>query len=443
MRTASTHRTRLILASMMVLSGCSSGAAGTNVEQNAKASLELWTRTTPGGPGEQGTLRLAAAFEKATGYKVKVTAIFDDFETKMQQRAAQKDLPDIVMNDVTQLGTMQSQGLLREIDLGKLASAKDLTERGLASGKAIDGKQYSVPYSAQATALLIRKDWREKLGLQAPQSWADLAAMAKAFTEKDPDGNGKNDTYGLAAPLSTKRGYASWYFSNFLWAAGGDFVADAGGGKFKPAMSTAESTAAMQWFRDLGCKDKVIQPGAVTMDTPPTNETFEAGKTGMYVVGPYLLPRYDKSLGKDKYEVVPMPKGAKNADVLAEGGAIYLMAGSPNNAAQDAFASFATSAEGQKVGMEGDTAYIVQLPVNKSVDISQVRPDPRWKTFAEIYQASGHYAPSIPNWTPVRQTAAETVNALVADCGLDLNAELRKLDTKLAEILAEQGVAAS
>ncbi|MEU4328421.1 sugar ABC transporter substrate-binding protein [Nonomuraea dietziae] len=428
---------------MMVLSGCSSGAAGTDVEQDAKAPLELWTRTTPGGPGEQGTVRLAAAFEKATGYKVKVTAIFDDFETKMQQRAAQKDLPDIVMNDVTQLGTMQSQGLLREIDLSKLASAKDLTERGLASGKAIDGKQYSVPYSAQATALLIRKDWREKLGLQAPQSWADLTAMAKAFTEKDPDGNGKDDTYGLAAPLSTKRGYASWYFSNFLWAAGGDFVADAGGGTFKPAMSTPESTAAMQWFRDLGCKDKVIQPGAVTMDTPPTNETFEAGKTGMYVVGPYLLPRYDKSLGKDKYEVVPMPKGAKNADVLAEGGAIYLMAGSPNNAAQDAFAAFATSAEGQKVGMEGDTAYIVQLPVNKSVDISQVRPDPRWKTFAEIYQASGHYAPSLPNWTPVRQTTAETVNALVADCSLDLKAELQKLDTKLAEILAEQGVAAS
>ncbi|MFI6321824.1 ABC transporter substrate-binding protein [Nonomuraea sp. NPDC050556] len=434
--------TSILLASLVVLTGCSTGAA-TNVEQDAKAPLELWTRTTPGGPGDQGTQRLAAAFEKATGFKIKVTAIFDDFETKMQQRAAQKDLPDIVMNDVAQLGTMQSQGLLREIDLSKLASAKDLTERGLASGKAADGKQYGVPYSAQATALLIRKDWREKLGLQTPQSWDDIVAMAKAFTEKDPDGNGQADTYGLAAPLSTKRGYASWYFSNFLWAAGGDFVADAGGGKFKPAMSTPESTSAMQWFRDLACKDKVIQPGAVTMDTPPTNETFEAGKTGMYVVGPYLMPRYDKSLGKDKYEVVPMPKGAKNSDVLAEGGAIYLMAGSPNNAAQDAFASFATSAEGQKVGMEGDTAYIVQLPVNKTVDIAAVRPDPRWKTFADVYASSGHYAPSLPNWTPVRQTASETVNALVADCGLDLKAELQKLDTKLAAILAEQGVAAS
>ncbi|MFI6294562.1 hypothetical protein ACIBEJ_23425 [Nonomuraea sp. NPDC050790] len=93
--------------------------------------------------------------------------------------------------------------------------------------------------------------------------------------------------------------------------------------------------------------------------------------------------------------------------------------------------------------MEGEAAYIVQLPVNTTVDIAQVRPDPRWKTFAEAYQTSGRYAPSLPNWTPVRQTSAETVNALVADCGLDLKAELAKLDTKLAAILAEQGIAAS
>jgi multiple sugar transport system substrate-binding protein len=431
------------LASALILTSCTSGPAGVDAKQNSKAPLELWTRTTPGGPGEKAALELAAAFEKATGFKVEVTAIFDDFETKLQQRAAQKKLPDIVMNDATQIGTMHSQGLLREIDLGKIKDSNQISGQGLASGKSLDGKQYGLPISAQASALLIRKDWREKLKLDVPRTWDDFAAMATAFTTQDPDGDGKNNTAGLAASLSTKRGYASWYFSNFLWAAGGDFIAEAGKGKYKPAMTTPASVQAMQWFRDLGCKAKAIQPGAVTMDTPPTNETFEAGKAGMFVVGPYLLPRFDKSLGADKYEVVPMPKGPKDATVLAEGSSVYLMAGSDNRAGQDAFAGFAVSAEGQKKGMEGTTGFAVQIPVNTTVDISQIRPDPRWKTYAQAYQDSGRYAPSIPNWTPVRQVTADAVNALMADCGLDINAKLGELDKQLADILKEQGIAAS
>ncbi|MER5846781.1 sugar ABC transporter substrate-binding protein [Streptomyces sp. NPDC002012] len=431
------------LASALVLTSCTSGPAGVDAKQDSKAPLELWVRTTPGGPGEQGTLRVTAAFEKATGYKVEVTAIFDDFETKLQQRAAQKNLPDIVMNDVTQLGAMHSQGLLREIDLDKVKSSKQAVGQALDSGKSVDGKQFGLPYSAQASALLIRKDWREKLKLQVPQNWDDFAAMAEAFTTRDPDGDGKKNTFGLAAPLSTKRGYASWYFSNFLWAAGGDFITETGDGKYKPAMTTKQSVEAVQWFRGLGCKDKVIQPGAVTMETPPTNETFEAGRTGMFVVGPYLMPRFDETLGKDKYEVVPMPKGPKDATVLAEGGSIYLMAGSENRAGQDAFADFAISTEGQKTGMQGDTGFTVQLPVNKTVDISKVRPDPRWTTYATAYQNSGRYAPSIPNWTPVRQTTAETINALMADCDLDVETKLGELDKQLADILKEQGIAAS
>lgn len=35
------------------------------------------------------------------------------------------------------------------------------------------------------------------------------------------------------------------------------------------------------------------------------------------------------------------------------------------------------------------------------------------------------------------------MNALMADCGLDTGAKLRELDKQLAEILKEQGIAAS
>jgi multiple sugar transport system substrate-binding protein len=436
---------RLVAASVaaaLVVAACGTSGAG-EVAQDPKAPLELWVRTTPGGDGEKGMKKLAAAFEAASGQKVEVTAIFDDFETKLSQRAAQKDLPDLVLNDSSQLGTMVSQGIVREVDLSAIKGSDQLLEPALAAGRAGDGKTYGVPYSAQASALLIRKDWRAKVGLPVPGSWSALADLAKAFTTRDPDANGKADTAGLAVPGSTKRGYASWYFSNFLWAGGGDFIAAQADGKFTPAMSTPESVAATTWFRDLACTAKVVQPGAATMDTPPTNETFEAGRAGMYVVGPYLLPRFDSALGKDKYEVVPMPRGPKDATVLAEGGSVYLMAGSANRAGQDAFAAFAISAEGQKLGMAGEKAFIVQLPVNKSVDITSVRPDPRWKVYADAYRTNGRYAPSIPNWTAVRQSSADTINALIADCSLNVGEELKKLDGNLGEALTQQGIAAS
>jgi multiple sugar transport system substrate-binding protein len=430
------------LATTVVAAACGTSGAG-EVAQDPTAPLELWVRTTPGGDGEKGMKKLAAAFEQASGQKVEVTAIFDDFETKLSQRAAQKDLPDLVLNDSSQLGAMVSQGIVREVDLSAVKGSDQLLEPALAAGRAGDGRTYGVPYSAQASALLIRKDWRQKVGLPVPTSWEAMGALAKAFTSQDPDGNGKADTYGLAVPGSTKRGYASWYFSNFLWAAGGDFISAQADGKYTPAMSTPASVAATKWFRDLACTTKVVQPGAATMDTPPTNETFEAGRTGMYVVGPYLLPRFDSALGKEKYEVVPMPAGPKDATVLAEGGSVYLMAGSANRAGQDAFASFAISVEGQKLGMAGEKAFIVQLPVNKTVDISSVRPDPRWKVYADAYRAHGRYAPSIPNWTAVRQSSADTINALIADCDLPVEAELKKLDTKLGEALTQQGIGAS
>ncbi len=44
----------------------------------------------------------------------------------------------------------------------------------------------------------FRKDWMNKLGLSMPKSSQELGQVMKAFTEQDPDGNGKKDTWGMA-----------------------------------------------------------------------------------------------------------------------------------------------------------------------------------------------------------------------------------------------------
>ncbi|MGG1515547.1 extracellular solute-binding protein [Paenibacillus oryzisoli] len=68
-------------------------------------------------------------------------------------------------------------------------------------GTRADGKLYDIAVLAKLDVnwvYLVRADWLKKLGLEAPKTTDELMAVAKAFTEKDPDGNGKNDTYGLS-----------------------------------------------------------------------------------------------------------------------------------------------------------------------------------------------------------------------------------------------------
>jgi multiple sugar transport system substrate-binding protein len=155
------------------------------------------------------------------------------------------------------------------------------------------------------------------------------------------------------------------------------------------------------------------------------------------------MARFDKNLGKDKYEVVALPAGPGGKSVsLAEGENVYLMAGSKNQAGQEKFAEFAISVDGQTIGMAGDTdGNIVRLPVNGDVRLSDVRKDNRWQVFEDIYKQGGRYVPSVPEWTPFLQESANTINTVVANCGADAKAELTKLAGKFGAELSKQGVA--
>lgn len=45
---------------------------------------------------------------------------------------------------------------------------------------------------------IVRQDWLDNLGLEAPTTLDELYTVMKAFVEDDPDGNGEDDTYAYA-----------------------------------------------------------------------------------------------------------------------------------------------------------------------------------------------------------------------------------------------------
>jgi len=69
--------------------------------------------------------------------------------------------------------------------------------------RSINGKLFGVINSVSRGIPLwqtwIRKDWLDTLGLAPPKTMDQLLEVAKAFTFKDPDRNGKNDTWGFTS----------------------------------------------------------------------------------------------------------------------------------------------------------------------------------------------------------------------------------------------------
>lgn len=419
---------------LAVLLGCSV------MSQAADKDLQIWIRASNDSRAIYD--KVANAFQKKTGIKIEYFNATTDFEPRLARAAAGNALPDLIFNDATAIGQMVQMGIVDEIDRKSIKGGEDLYEAAWESAKSFNGKYYAVPTSAQAFALFIRKDWRTKLGLPVPKTWKDIEAMAKAFTEKDPDGNGKNDTYGFILPGSTTRGYTSWFISSYLWQAGGDFIRQSGHA-YKPSLDEPAAAETLKFMRGLVCA-KVTQPGAINATTADAIPSFRSGQAGMFFSGPYHIALFDKDPGEKVIEVVMPPAGAKGGTTLAEGTSVFMMKGSQNKAAAKQFIEYMVSPEAQVMGMatDADNIPIVRLSVNKKVDTKKVYNDERWALFADLYAQKARYVPQVPNWTPIRQTAADGFNRILANCNSNIEAELKETNGKVAAELAKQNVLA-
>ncbi|HXD09534.1 MAG TPA: hypothetical protein VN653_05690 [Anaerolineales bacterium] len=138
-----------------------------------------------------------------------------DGEAKMNAAAAANDLPDLMQ--MVPANEDRRGALYQMVNLGLLAPVEDLmplmpervkthyNDQFAINLVTFNDHQYGfpeVPPLPKREGLVIRKDWLDKLSLAAPATTEELFNVAKAFTEQDPDGNGKNDTYGFGGFLN-------------------------------------------------------------------------------------------------------------------------------------------------------------------------------------------------------------------------------------------------
>lgn len=165
----------------------------------------------------------------------------------------------------------------------------------------VDGKLYSVyvgrPLARQG--VIYRKDWADKLGLPAPQTIDDVIAMAKAFAEKDPDGNGKPDTIGLSDRNDLVYGafktILSWYGSPTGWGEKD--------GQLQPDFAFPQYVQAMDAMK------QIRDAKAMNLDFAATSKTdqvalFTSGKAGVYIGAMSDVDTLNKDLIKNVPDAV-------------------------------------------------------------------------------------------------------------------------------------------
>jgi len=132
------------------------------------------------------------------------------YEDLLDLKLAQGNIPDLLrIRQPHDLLKYQMQGVLAEIPEDVLEEhaphivkrIRDYDSRYLEYGK-INGALYGIPVINQTniyrTPVVYREDWLEKLGLDVPRTLEEFETVMYAFAKGDPDGNGKQDTYGLS-----------------------------------------------------------------------------------------------------------------------------------------------------------------------------------------------------------------------------------------------------
>jgi putative aldouronate transport system substrate-binding protein len=195
--------------------------------------------------------------------------------------AAGKDLPMVsFVSDIKNTSMIQGMQAGAFWEIGPYL--KDFTNLSKMSpivlqNTSYEGKNYML-YRARDIArygIIFRKDWVERLGMKNPTSLDELYNVLKAFTFQDPDGNGKNDTYGLSLSGIEPVNILASYFG-----APNGYAVDASG-KFTADFMTQEYFNALSFLRKL-YQEKIMNDDFAAINGNQMADNITRGKGGMY-----------------------------------------------------------------------------------------------------------------------------------------------------------------
>lgn len=244
------------------------------------------TYTPPAPPASQN--KWLAQYEHNLNAKIKPTLMNDaNIAEKTQAVIAGGDLPDIFYLNLPKVPAAQTavlQGAFLDLsayiggdkvkDYPNLGGIQEVSWQN----NMINGKVYGVPYPTTLIANGLpqyRLDWQQKLEISDPKNADDMFDMFVALTTKDPNGNGKNDTWVWGAMTEWDNQTAINMFGvPNNWRKNDD-------GTFTKHIESDEYKAAIEWL--VKCREAgIFHPNAASNGYAQSQELFNNGQLAVF-----------------------------------------------------------------------------------------------------------------------------------------------------------------
>jgi len=397
------------------------GSTGSADQSPAGAALTLWHYWD--GNNADTFQAMVKDYESShAGTTIKLVNVpGSDLLTKLQAAAQSRTLPDVVIGDLVTVPRMAQTG--SAVDLKSLIPDdvwSDVYPEMLKFGQQ-DGKQVSIPVSANTLAWMYNKDTFAKAGIDEsnlPTTWEELTDACAAV--KDKTGQ---PAFELFTQPGTDGEGVTWNFQVSLWQAGGEFL--------------NKDNSAAAFNSDAGRKALQFWVDLVTSGCSPLGPwgEFEKGNAGSAQEGSWMVgiwkpqPPFDFGTAQ-----IPHPADGQAATNMGgEQAVVFAQDAAKQHAAAD-FLTWFDSPE-QATSWSEKTGF---LPVLKSVADSQDYKDyvaqnlPELQPFVDALPTA-HARPATPLYPQVSLAFAKEVEKALN--GKSVDQALADAETAVNQIL--------
>lgn len=246
---------------------------------------------------------------------------------KIQVRIAAGQVPDVFyMSDKAKVGqAIEANILVPLTDIVKNDPDWKKVDPNAISAGIFNGEYYYLPEARNIPqSLYYRADWAKKLNLKTPANADELYKMLHAFAKKDPDGNGKDDTYGFSIQGDMFSGEPYWHLFLPSLPQGLATYVDPKDNTIKSSYYLVDDMKkALQWF-NKAYTEGILDKQFMLDKLADTENKFVTGKMGVWVKQPHWIMSRDTSM-KAKFPeaeiaVLPVIKGAYGPNYLINAG---------------------------------------------------------------------------------------------------------------------------